>query len=332
MKKEGEQGINGDWSQCIFYQYMLVTSTRQLASICDCALLTGDINTSFVTSLHLRPKELRAYTVDLGFSGRSHTKYARYVAKEVGLGDHRILTPSREEFLEAVDWLLEELRVIDPLEIATDAVYYIAVKAAAEDGCRCLLTGDGGKDLFLGYQFMLKLSDEELRAWIRRASTSAWLPTVWLGSKLGVVVVTPLYSEAAKEVALQVPIHCLLDRKNGFEEVLLRSHLEAFGLERIAWRKNSINSGKDFLDALKNIAKDIISDEIIEEAALIQGFKPPTPLHAFLAYRLSELGIEPPPKCNDDNMRCPICGRCITGDHCRYCGAYLVKGKPHFIV
>ncbi|MCD6323874.1 MAG: hypothetical protein J7L55_02050, partial [Desulfurococcales archaeon] len=95
------------WNQCVFYQYMLVMSVRQSASLCDCALLSGGVDTSFIVSLHLRPKDLRVITVDLTPDGQGDARFATYVVKRVGVGDHLIVKPSEEDFREAVDWVVK---------------------------------------------------------------------------------------------------------------------------------------------------------------------------------------------------------------------------------
>ncbi len=317
------------WNQCVFYQYMLVMSVRQSASLCDCALLSGDVSSSFVVSLHFRPKDLRVFTVDLNGEGKGDVRFARYVAKRVGVNDHIIITPSDDEFREAVDIVIKELETVDPVLVAEAAADYLALKSIKEYGCRCLVTGDGGKELFLGYPNLTSLTDDELREWIRRFAAEAWFPSTWVGDMLDLPSITPLYSEASKEVALQAPLHCFIDRERGYGELLLRNHLEAVDLKMVAWRRTPSPERTEAFKALTRIANNAGSD-CSGRVAEVLGFNPPTKLHAYLGMRFIDMGMSPPPKCSG-GRRCPICGRCLTRNRCKFCGAYIREGRVNYL-
>ncbi len=313
-----------NWPFCVFFQLELIEAVREISTRCDCALLSGGVDTSFVVSLHRKPQELTAFTVDFGVGDHRDVGYAKYLVRKQKIGKHVIITPDLKEFQEAIDWVLKNLRTVDVVEVVSDAVHYISLNRAKRYGCKSVLTGDGGDELFLGYSFLLDKSDEELRAWIKKMVKEAWLPTVWIGQKLGIEVVAPLYSDVAKKVALNTPIYCFIDRDNSLGKYLLRNHLEVFELYKIAKRpKVPVTQGSGAITAFRKLVRNSGRAELLKGLKKFLGFRPKSKLQAYLGHRMMELGIEPPPVCSDEGRRCPVCGRCMKENRCWFCGAYI---------
>lgn len=305
---------------CDRYLRRLVEAVSEAASRCNYTILSGGIDTSFIVASHPHRSMLKAITVDLG---GVDLKYAREAAEKLGIERLYVVKPSMSVFIQAVDWVLRELKTIDPVEVAADAVHYISMSKCLELGGRCIISGDGGDELFLGYDFLLDEETDKLRGWIEAMVKGAWLPTVWVGRKLGLDVITPLYSDRVKKLVLEVPLDCLIDRGRRYGKLILRRHLDSLGLKTIAWRaKTAVTTGSGSRDVLMKLA-DKVEDSWLSEVEEALGFKPPTAIHTYLAYRIVKLGIKPPPKCGDGSKRCPVCGRCLKGRYCRFCGAVI---------
>ncbi len=283
---------------------------------CDCILLSGGVDTGFIAAalaLEAGAKP-RAYTVLPPEPGPDDA-YALYTASRLGL-PHKLsrLDPSRLQW--AVDLALQAELTVDPVEVAGAAATAAALAMAAGDGCRCVLTGDGGDELFLGYDFLARLPPRELDGWRRRmASGAARFSSDAVASSLRARVCHPLYSPEACQLALEAPLRCL--RSSGWGKLLMRLYLEAAGLSRLAWRpKTPVTHGSGAL---------LLLEQLSREARPIEGWEPSRP-HAFLLRRLHALGLRPPPPCPSRNRACPVCGRCLDGSHCRFCGAWLGEG------
>jgi len=308
----------GRLQECLSYANIIASYVTGIVGQCSCAILSGGIDTTFIVLTHPRRSQLRVVTVDL--SG-DDVKYASLVTSKLGIKSHIILRPTEEELLEAVDWVLGNLKTIDPIEVSADAIHYITSKWALRSGCDCLLSGDGGDEVLLGYTFLEDKSLEEIVAWHRSMLVGAWLPTVHVGALVGVRVLAPLYSQPIRDIAGSLPLHCMLIRGVG-GKILLRLYIESQGLREVAWRrKTPVNTGSGSLEALKRIAGRVqIGEEALENVNRTMGFNPPTPLHRFLAYRMVELGVEPPGVVENG---CPLCGRALHRSSCRFCGSYV---------
>ncbi|MEB3862154.1 MAG: asparagine synthase-related protein [Desulfurococcales archaeon] len=300
---------------CIAWARRLAASTRRSLGGCDCTLLSGGVDTSFIALAHPSPRGVTAVTVDLG---GDDARYAGIVAERLGM-EHTILRPSREEFLEALETATWLIGSIDPVEIAADAVHVLSISHASRAGCRCLATGDGGDELFLGYSFLFGRTREALRRWISEMAREAWLPTLYIAERLGVKAVAPLYSGEAKRIALEAPIECLIGERDGrvYGKYMLRLYIDERGLGEVAWRpKRPVTSGSGSLRLLSSLASSMRVDP---PRGL--DFKPPSRLHMFLASLLARRGPLPA-RCSDPRLACPVCGRCMNRrGYCRFCGA-----------
>ncbi len=307
--------------RCLDLARRLSEEVSRAARGCDCSLLSGGVDTTFVVASLRDRRGLTAFTVDLGGADAG---YAVEAAERLGVGIHLVVRPSADKLLEAVRWVVATLRTVDPVEVAADAVHYLSLSAARRWGCSCVLSGDGGDELFAGYTFLLSMSPGEVRRWVEEmARGDAWLPTVAIGERLGVRVEAPLYSPAAREIALEAPVECLVGRGHG--KLMLRLYLDSIGLGRLAWRpKAAVTEGSGSLRALSSIASRV---RLLPPGELEKrlGFRPPSRLHHALMSMIVESGVEPPPK--GDGLQCPVCGRPLKRGYCRFCGAYVSGGR-----
>ncbi len=308
--------------ECTRLRRRLECIVKRETEECDCTLLSGGIDTTFVASSHPNPSGITAYTVAL--PGSTDLEYARKAAELLGIESHVIIKPGREDYLRAVRWVMERLVTIDPVEVSADAVHYLSLSKALEDGCKCVLSGDGGDELFLGYSFLFSKSDGELEEWLERMSRSAWMPTLWVGDQLGLKVKAPLYSLEARSIALQTPVNCMLDRGKGIGKLPLRRSLLERGLGLIALReKTPVTSGSGSHSYLSSLAEEYRGDIKSGVVRSHLGFDPPGLERLFLGWLMTMWGIQPPPVCGDDNERCPVCGKCLERGYCRFCGSYF---------
>ncbi len=291
---------------------------------CDCTLLSGGVDTSFIAYSLGEPSRLKAITVDLG---GNDVRYAEAVASRLGMS-YVIVKPGIGGFKAALREAVRILGTLDPVEAAAGVVHVISMQAAKRAGCRCILSGDGGDELFLGYTFLHSLSDDDMKRWIRGMVEKAWMPTAYIAGFYGLKALMPLYSWAAKTIALEAPLDCMVGRYRGriYGKLLLRLYLVEVGApEDVAWRpKAPVTSGAGSLPMLEKLAEG----HGARGTAGLLGLKQATPMHDLLAVLLLDEGLRPPPQCHWCGTPCTNCGRCTSGNgYCRFCGAY--KGKLH---
>ncbi|MGC9072108.1 MAG: asparagine synthase C-terminal domain-containing protein [Acidilobus sp.] len=289
---------------------------------CDCILFSGGIDTSLV-ALSAVMAGLRPRLITVLYRGARDEVYASHVAQQLGLSISFVRS-SEEKSLRCVDEALVAMETIDPIEVISASAVCAGLSKAKELGCKCVATGDGGDELFIGYDFLLGKGIDELRDWLKRVVDHAFFNSAPMGAHLGLRVVLPLYSQRAKEIAARSLDSCSVRSLNGrpYGKFLLRLALAVHGLDMVAWRpKDPITRGSG-VELLLSALRGRIG--INESLALSRSLNIilPSRAHAYLLRRRLELGAPLPPRASGANA-CPICGRAMRGSHCPFCGAYV---------
>lgn len=291
-------------------------------SSCDCVLFSGGIDTSFVT-LAAVEAGLRPKLVTVLFEGSADEPYVEYVSKVLGLELVKV-RPTPEEAMECVDIALRSMVTIDPIEVVSGSAVCLGLRKARELGCRCVATGDGGDELFMGYDFLFGRDREHLEGWLNRAISSAFFNSLPISAQLGVNVLLPLYSDEAKAVSREALREgCDIKEVNGvtYGKYLMRRVLELKGLSLVAWRrKDPITRGSGSEQLLK-LMSSLVGDEEVRRLTALTGVLVPSRPHAYLLSRRLSLGLPMPGRAAESP--CPICGSELRNGFCRFCGTYI---------
>ncbi|HXG05456.1 MAG TPA: asparagine synthase (glutamine-hydrolyzing) [Candidatus Binatia bacterium] len=139
------------------------------------AFLSGGVDSSAVVEAMARLSDRPVVTTAVGFAEQRYSElpYARLVARALGT-DHRevLVEPRAAEILPRLAWHLDE-PFADSSALPT---YYVA--RAARERVTVALSGDGGDEVFAGYQRRYGLN-----RWERRAR--GWLPAGFRRTVIG---------------------------------------------------------------------------------------------------------------------------------------------------
>jgi len=133
-------------------------------------MLSGGIDSSTIAALavrHADPRELTAYSISFGLPDDESAAAAR-LAADLGLRHREIRLTEETVRAEMDTWL-------DGLDVPTANPTWIAVSAIAravrKDGIKVLLSGDGGDELFGGYNRWMTYLRFHDRVWARTPSS-----------------------------------------------------------------------------------------------------------------------------------------------------------------
>jgi asparagine synthase (glutamine-hydrolysing) len=190
-------------------------------------MLSGGLDSSTVAMLaarHVKPSELTAYSVSFGLPTDEAGTAAR-LAADIGIR-HRELLLTEDVLRATFDAWLENVDVpsADPTWIA---ISHIA-QAVNEDGIKVLLSGDGGDELFGGYDRWMKYLRFHDAVW-RRTPTSL--------RKIGGTLARPIFKGFAGDIARRASVGGeLFVGSRSFHDDDLRRYLGPVGIEAAARR------------------------------------------------------------------------------------------------
>ena len=297
---------------------------------CDCLIFSGGIDTTFIALSTLGLKE-KMITVSL--PGSKDLYFVNYLIKKLKLNTsiYKSSKVLSEEVSECLDVALRSLKVIDPIEIISGITVCLALKRAKKLGCNCVATGDGGDELFFGYNFLLDKDETYLRKWLEFVVNGAFFNSIPISSYIGIKSFLPLYSKEAKEISLRTPIGCKINYINGrrYGKYLLRKWILYHGIEKIALREKTPITFGSGSQGLLDLWKEKVSLEDLKKLSKEYHINFPSRAHAYLFIRGKEMGLF-----NENNEKrtentCPVCGFPLINNHCKFCGAYIYNNRVY---
>lgn len=279
-------------------------------------LLSGGLDSSIIA---YHAPRARAVTVSLDGQGEDRL-YAALIARHLGLDWHPVNVTAAEA-IAALPGVIKVLKIFDPA-LPNDMAAHFGIKAARELGCVSVMTGDGGDELFAGYDYMLEL---DLKEYIPKIARTMSFSSATLGKALGVEVKQPYLDKRFVEFAVGIDPALKVEKTSGAtwgKSILRRAYMGLLP-ESILWRrKTPLELGSGFT-GLRGILEAKVPDLEFEEARKSYGirFRSKEHLYYYEIYR-SEVGEIPEP--GKEERTCGGCGGGVPtrSRHCRICGAY----------
>ena len=216
-------------------------------------------------------------TFALGVGESEDIKNARLMADHIN-SEHHELFVDLNQVLETLPDVIYYLESFDPSLVRSAAANYLISRYAKEMGIEILLSGEGGDEIFCGYQYLKRFPANELFArqmeclGFLHNNASLRLDRMNLGNSIRVIA--PLISGKLLKYTLSIPSEFKLKQNGGqaIEKWVFRKAFEDILPQKIAWRlKQEFSQGSGTADILQQYFQDKISDE---ELAITQGEHP----------------------------------------------------------
>ncbi|MGI0034783.1 MAG: asparagine synthase C-terminal domain-containing protein [Nitrososphaera sp.] len=301
-------------------------SSSVMRNPAEALLLSGGLDSSILACI-LRPKccITAAYGTaapDLPFAAQVAKKYCKSHV-EVVLDDARML--------ELVEQVVQILKTFDPTEIRNSSVALAGMQQAKNDGYSSVMTGDGGDELFAGYNYLSRyFSDpEKLDLELRRLWEVMHFSSMKLGEHMGIDVRSPFLDDEFATFAKSLAIDKKAGERAGLKwgKFVLRECYEPELGAMIAWRPKLAQEQGAATDNFHYYLDRLIDDPAFAsraKRAQEEGVKLKSKehLHYYTLFR----SHNSPPKDQVCELRCPDCMACMeyAGRYCRTCGAFPV--------
>ena len=289
--------------------------------------LSGGLDSSILAYLlkNQKPKAIVIITKD--FLGTDLT-YAQIIAKHTQL-PLSLLQVSLEEVLDSINETIKILRNFNDIEIRNSIVPYMYLSSLKKKGIDSVITGDGADEVFAGYNFLLKKSEEELDEELKRIKRIMHFPSKDIAKSLDMKVETPFLNEDVIKFSDTIPISKKINFKEEkkFGKWILREAFEKELPKNIVWREKSPMQDGSGTVNLTGLFNTIITDDIflqkktkiLEEDGIYIRTK--ESLHYYECFTKSNTVTS-----SNSDKKCPDCNYDIKLDSkfCRMCGKFPI--------
>jgi len=303
----------------------------------SCIILSGGLDTCLIAEQGRDILSLQGAVTTIATSEATDAEWACRVAKKMGL-KHLVVGKDLSQLLDDLPQLIRILRCFDPMELRNSLATFAALKTAASLGYSSCITGDGADELFGGYSFTHRLSEEEFVKHRDAMIDHMRFSSFPMGKSLGISVFSPYLDPAmiafAKSLTKKENIgeKYIHGKAQIFGKLLLR---ETFPHVTSCWRnKEPIEVGSGTAALGNGYFEQLVDDSSfarqVDEIWKHDGVYIRTKEHLWY-YRIFQQQLEHfvVPLCRKDGEThkdgpfCPYCGYLLTlPTFCVTCGAY----------
>ena len=290
--------------------------------------LSGGLDSSILA--HLRkdqnPQAITIITKD--FLGTDLT-YAQIIAKHTGLS-LSLMQVTMEEVLDSISETIKILDNFNDIEIRNSIVPHLYLSSLKKKGVESVITGDGADEIFAGYNFLLKKSNEELDEELKRIKKIMHFPSKDIAKSLNMKVETPFLNEDVIKFSNEIPVSRKINVKEDkkFGKWILRETFEKDLPKNIIWREKSPMQDGSGTNNLTGLFNTIITDEIFSEkkTKILEEdgvyIRTKESLHYYECFRKSSSV-----KKSNSDKKCPDCDYEINlnSRFCRMCGKFPIN-------
>ena len=294
----------------------------------DWIALSGGLDSSILAQLRKdqNPQAITIITKD--FLGTDLT-FAQIIAKHTGLA-LSLMQVTMEEVLDSINETIKILDNFNDIEIRNSIVPHLYLSLLKKKGVDSVITGDGADEIFAGYNFLLKKSNDELNEELDRIKKIMHFPSKDIAKSLNMKVESPFLNEDVIKFSDSIPISRKINLKEDkkYGKWILRETFEKDLPKNIVWREKSPMQDGSGTNNLTGLFDTIITDEIfsqkktkiLEEDGVYIRTK--ESLHYYECFRKSSSV-----KKSRSDRKCPDCDYEINlnSRFCRMCGKFPIN-------
>lgn len=224
----------------------------------------------------------RLHSFAVGLKGAPDLEKARIVADHIGTVHHEI-NYTIQEGLDAISDVIYFTETYDVTTVRASTPMYLLARVIKSMGIKMVLSGEGADEIFGGYLYFHKAPDAKAfhEETVRKISKLNLYDCLRANKSLaawGVEGRVPFLDKEFLDVAMRINPELKMCPGNVVEKKILREAFSDMLPESIVWRQKeqfSDGVGYSWIDTLKKITSDLVSDEQMEHAAERFPINPP---------------------------------------------------------
>ncbi|MGY8946475.1 MAG: asparagine synthase B [Flavobacteriales bacterium] len=258
-------------------------------------LLSGGLDSSITSALAKKYSKKRIESDDqkaawypqlhsfaVGLVGSPDLKAAKLVADHIDSIHHEV-TFTIQEGLDAIKDVVFHLETYDVTTIRASTPMYLMARVIKSMGIKMVLSGEGADEIFGGYLYFHKApnAEEFHKETVRKLEKLYQYDCLRANKSLaawGIEGRVPFLDKEFIDVAMRINPKDKMINKDKMEKWVLRKSFEPYLPSSVAWRQKeqfSDGVGYDWIDSLKELVENKISNEMFENAKFTFPFQTP---------------------------------------------------------
>ncbi len=209
----------------------------------------------------------------IGLEGAPDLKAAREVADHIGTIHHEIHY-TIQEGLDAIRDVIYHIETYDVTSVRASTPMYMLARVIKSMGIKMVLTGEGADEIFGGYLYFHKApnAEEFHKECVLKVSRLHMYDCLRANKSLaawGIEGRVPFLDKEFLDVAMRFNPEAKMAKDGKMEKWPLRKAFEEYLPESVTWRQKeqfSDGVGYGWIDTLKDIAAEQVTDEMMENA------------------------------------------------------------------
>ena len=218
----------------------------------------------------------------IGLEGAPDLAAARHVADHIGTIHHEIHY-TIQEGIDAIRDVIYHIETYDVTTVRASTPMYLIARVIRSMGIKMVLSGEGADEIFGGYLYFHKAPDAKAfhEATLRKIGKLYLYDCLRANKSLaawGVEGRVPFLDKEFMDVAMRLNPESKMAPGNVIEKRILRETCEDLLPENVLWRQKeqfSDGVGYNWIDTLKRIAEELVSDEDLANASKRFPVNPP---------------------------------------------------------
>ena len=258
-------------------------------------LLSGGLDSSVISAVAERYAEMRIedegksraywprlHSFAVGLKGAPDLAKARLVANHIGTVHHAI-NYTIQEGLDAIRDVIYFIETYDVTTVRASTPMFLLARVIKSMGIKMVLSGEGADEVFGGYLYFHKAPDAKAfhEETVRKLSKLHLYDCLRANKSLsawGVEGRVPFLDKEFLDVAMRTNPEAKMCPHTTIEKKIVREAFSDMLPEAVAWRQKeqfSDGVGYSWIDTLKQITSEAVSDEQMEHAAERFPINPP---------------------------------------------------------